>query len=100
MLAWKAAGNIWGVDHRYLQMPLKNDIGAATACVQANTWTDRDTGETKDTVAIITTKANKLMEQVHNSKMRMPVVFTAAAGTLPALECCRHIARPDFSGGL
>ena len=40
-----------------------------------NTWTDRDTGETKDTFALITTKANKLMEQVHNTRMRMPVIF-------------------------
>ncbi len=41
-------------------------------------WTDKETGETKDTFAIVTTKANSLMEQVHNTKMRMPVIFTEA----------------------
>ncbi len=39
-------------------------------------WTDKDTGETVDTFAIVTTAANKLMEQVHNSKKRMPVILT------------------------
>lgn len=40
-----------------------------------NTWTDKTTGETMDTFAIITTKANPLMEQIHNSKKRMPLLF-------------------------
>ncbi|WEK37907.1 MAG: SOS response-associated peptidase [Candidatus Pseudobacter hemicellulosilyticus] len=39
-------------------------------------WTDKDTGETVDTFAIVTTAANRLMEQVHNSKKRMPVILT------------------------
>ena len=38
-------------------------------------WTDRDTGEIVNTVAITTTKANQIMEQVHNSKMRMPTIL-------------------------
>ena len=38
-------------------------------------WTDKLTGETKETFAIITTEANDLMKQVHNSKMRMPVIL-------------------------
>lgn len=41
----------------------------------SNTWTDKTTGETMDTFAIITTKANPLMEQIHNSKKRMPLLF-------------------------
>jgi len=40
-----------------------------------NTWTDQESGETKDTFAIITTAANSLMQQVHNSKNRMPVIL-------------------------
>ena len=40
-----------------------------------NTWTDQQTGETKDTFAIVTTEANSLMRQVHNSKNRMPVIL-------------------------
>lgn len=39
-------------------------------------WTDQDTGETFDTFAIVTTKANDLMEQVHNTKKRMPTILT------------------------
>lgn len=38
-------------------------------------WTDKDSGETVDTFAIVTTAANKLMRQIHNSKNRMPVIL-------------------------
>ncbi|MCY7421519.1 MAG: SOS response-associated peptidase [Chitinophagaceae bacterium] len=41
-------------------------------------WTDRETGETVDTCALVTTKANKMMEQIHNSKKRMPCILTEA----------------------
>ncbi len=41
-------------------------------------WTDKETGETMDTFAIVTTKANGLMEQVHNTKKRMPTILTEA----------------------
>lgn len=39
-------------------------------------WTDKETGETVDTFAIVTTAANRLMQQIHNSKMRMPVILS------------------------
>lgn len=38
-------------------------------------WTDKDTGETMDTFAIVTTKGNELMAEVHNSKKRMPTIL-------------------------
>jgi putative SOS response-associated peptidase YedK len=38
-------------------------------------WTDKDTGETVDTVALVTTEANALMRQIHNSKNRMPTML-------------------------
>lgn len=38
-------------------------------------WTDKDTGETVDTVALVTTDANSLMRQIHNSKNRMPTIL-------------------------
>ena len=38
-------------------------------------WTDRATGEYVETFAVVTTKANALMEQIHNSKMRMPTIL-------------------------
>lgn len=37
-------------------------------------WTDRSTGEHLSTYAVLTTRANTLMEKVHNSKKRMPVI--------------------------
>jgi len=39
-------------------------------------WTDAETGETVDTCSIITTEANLLMSQIHNSKKRMPTMLT------------------------
>jgi putative SOS response-associated peptidase YedK len=39
-------------------------------------WTDKTTGEHVETFAIVTTKANALMEQVHNSKKRMPTILS------------------------
>lgn len=41
-----------------------------------NPWTDQETGETVDTCALITTKANELMTYVHNSQSRMPTILT------------------------
>jgi putative SOS response-associated peptidase YedK len=41
-------------------------------------WTDEDTGEHVDTLAIITTEANHLMRQVHNNKERMPTILNDA----------------------
>jgi putative SOS response-associated peptidase YedK len=39
-------------------------------------WTDLKTGEHVETDSIITTAANKVMEQVHNSKKRMPTILS------------------------
>ena len=38
-------------------------------------WTDKKTGEYVESNAIVTAKANTLMEQVHNSKKRMPTIL-------------------------
>ena len=38
-------------------------------------WTDVTTGEIKNTYAIITTEANTLMSEIHNTKKRMPVIL-------------------------
>ncbi len=38
-------------------------------------WTDSSTGEIFSTFSIITTEANDLMAEIHNSKKRMPVVL-------------------------
>ena len=39
-------------------------------------WTDKETGETIDTFAIVTTAANHLMAKIHNKKKRMPNILT------------------------
>ncbi len=39
-------------------------------------WTDKSTGEMIDSFAVITTKANSLVEQIHNKKKRMPTILT------------------------
>ena len=41
-----------------------------------SSWRNMDTGETKETFAIVTTRANSIMEKVHNSKKRMPVILS------------------------
>jgi putative SOS response-associated peptidase YedK len=38
-------------------------------------WVDKETGESIDTFAIVTTAANPVMELVHNSKKRMPTIL-------------------------
>jgi putative SOS response-associated peptidase YedK len=38
-------------------------------------WTDKNTGETIDGFAIVTTAANDLMSKVHNKKKRMPTIL-------------------------
>ena len=40
-----------------------------------NPWSDADTGEHVESCAIVTTKANLVMEQIHNSKKRMPAML-------------------------
>lgn len=38
-------------------------------------WTNRETQEKVSTFTIITTKANSMMEKIHNKKKRMPVIL-------------------------
>lgn len=38
-------------------------------------WTDKATGEYVESFAVVTTEANSLMAQIHNSKKRMPVIL-------------------------
>ncbi len=40
-----------------------------------NPWTDQDTKITTNIFAIVTTEANTLMKQIHNSKERMPTIL-------------------------
>ena len=38
-------------------------------------WTDHETGEIIRTCSIVTTSANSIMEKIHNTKKRMPVIL-------------------------
>lgn len=40
-----------------------------------NEWTNKETGELYPTFSILTTRANPLMEKIHNSKKRQPVII-------------------------
>ena len=42
-------------------------------------WIENNTGEVFSTFSIITTHANELMAEVHNSKKRMPAIFDKTA---------------------
>lgn len=53
---------------------LKNQEPFAFAGIYDN-WTDPATGETIFTFSIITTRANPLMDIIHNTKKRMPVIL-------------------------
>jgi putative SOS response-associated peptidase YedK len=40
-----------------------------------SSWANKETGEIIYTYTVLTTKANKLMEKIHNNKRRMPVII-------------------------
>ncbi len=42
-------------------------------------WVDKETGEVLNTCTIITTPANALLSKIHNTKKRMPLIFTREA---------------------
>lgn len=62
-------------------------------------WVDIESGETMDTFSIITTKANAMMEQIHNKKKRMPTILNeeqANAWLNPNLSECDIMALANF----
>jgi putative SOS response-associated peptidase YedK len=44
-----------------------------------NAWMDKSTGEIVSSYTIITTAANELMSEIHNTKKRMPVILSPHA---------------------
>ncbi len=40
-----------------------------------STWLDKATGEEINTYSVLTTRANPLLEKIHNSKKRMPIIL-------------------------
>jgi putative SOS response-associated peptidase YedK len=53
---------------------VKNEEAFALAGLYDN-WTNRETGELLSTFTVITTKANPMLEVIHNTKKRMPVII-------------------------
>lgn len=53
----------------------KDETAFFLGCIY-NPWTDRQTGEIINTFSIITTDANPMMEVIHNSKKRMPLILS------------------------
>ena len=43
-----------------------------------DSWTDKSTGNTFNTFTILTTNANPMMEVIHNTQKRMPVILSPA----------------------
>ena len=41
-----------------------------------NVWKDPESGKSINTVTIVTTEANELMHEIHNTKHRMPILLT------------------------
>ena len=54
---------------------LKNEDPFALAGLYDN-WVNQETGETINTFTVITTRANPMMEEIHNIKKRMPVILS------------------------
>ncbi len=54
-----------------------------------SSWVDQTTGEIRNTYTILTTKANKLMAEIHNTKKRMPVILKRE-DEIPWLEGCDY----------
>jgi putative SOS response-associated peptidase YedK len=67
---WQHRGNVKIPHYIYLE----GESPMAMAGLHDD-WTDRETGEVVQTCSIITTAANPLMEKIHNSKKRMPVIL-------------------------
>lgn len=57
---------------------LREDIAMPMAGLH-DSWTNKETGEVLTTFTIITTVANSLMEKIHNTKKRMPVILQGDA---------------------
>jgi len=55
---------------------LKNEQPFALAGIY-DKWVNKETGEIINSFSIVTTAANPLMEKIHNSKKRMPVILPA-----------------------
>mgnify|MGYP003341973254 FL=1 len=61
----------------YIQMKDDSVMLMAGICSE---WIHPETGEWQQTFSILTTEANALMQEIHNVKKRMPVIFDGPQG--------------------
>lgn len=59
-------------ENYYIYLPEKRIF---TLGIVISPWVNTETGEVTNTFSILTTKANKLLEEIHNEKKRMPLVI-------------------------
>jgi len=52
-----------------------SDTGGFAIAGIYDRWVDPGTGEVRNTFSVLTTAANPLLEQIHNTKKRMPVIL-------------------------
>ena len=64
-----------GKEKQQYLISLPNDEPFAFAGIYSE-WTNKNTGELLQTYSIITTEANPLMAEIHNTKKRMPIILT------------------------
>jgi putative SOS response-associated peptidase YedK len=64
-----------GKDKLQYLITLPNEELFAFAGIYSS-WTNKLTGEVINTYSMVTTEANELMAEVHNTKKRMPVILT------------------------
>lgn len=65
-----------GKQKQKFELSLENNEPFAFAGLYSE-WTNKTTGEIMNTYTILTTEANELMQKIHNSKKRMPILVSA-----------------------
>lgn len=70
---WKWLDDKGKEKHKHF-LSIKNQEIFSLGGIYSN-WTDKETGEEINTFSIVTTQANELMTEIHNTKHRMPVVL-------------------------
>ncbi len=93
--------DITGKKKEKYYIKLKNKDQPFSLCGIYNIWTDRETGETLTSFSIVTSNANEMMAEIHNTKDRMPLVLSKEAeeSWLSAREV-EDFAFPNYSPNL
>lgn len=77
--------------HKY-EIGIENDELFAFAGIYSE-WINQVTGEIVNSYSIVTTEANTLMAEIHNTKKRMPIILKAEDET----KWLNHVPYKDFA---